>query len=319
MFALNTDMKMKRLILLAAAALLAVNINTKAAITLPGTPVCFTSSGVYPAGSFSYLDLTLSGVPGGFSVGNNTYPGWCVEAFNFDFTTGLQYCGATLRLSTDPGLPSHLQSIPWGIVNYILNNKQGNPDDVQNAIWWFTDGWVVTPGEITGAYLNLLADAASQGSFVPGPGDLVAVVLDMGAGDNPQIVIIEVPVPVDGPGTGTPGYWKNHPNAWPVSSIVLGGVTYTKQQAINIMKQPPARDKTYSLAQHLIAAKLNVLIGNDSSCIADTIANADAFLAAYPIGSGLKANSAAWQTIGEALLTQLAAYNEGLLCAPSRD
>jgi hypothetical protein len=34
------------------------------------------------------------------------------------------------------------------------------------------------------------------------------------------------------PGTGTPGYWKNHPDAWPVSSITVGGVAYTKAQAI---------------------------------------------------------------------------------------
>src|SRR6185295_7670920 len=33
------------------------------------------------------------------------------------------------------------------------------------------------------------------------------------------------------PGTGTPGYWKNHPAAWPVASITVGGITYTKAQA----------------------------------------------------------------------------------------
>ncbi|MBA4147365.1 MAG: hypothetical protein H0X66_04565 [Verrucomicrobia bacterium] len=309
---------MKKLMVLAAAALLAVNINTQAAISLPPGPVCF-SSGPYPSASFSYLDLTLSGVPAGYSVGNNTYPGWCVEAYNFEFSVGAQYCGAILRLSTDAGLPSHLQSIPWGIVNYILNNKQGTPEDVQNAIWWFTDGWPVTPAENTAAYQSLLAAAASQGSFVPGSGDVVAVVLDLGAVDAPQIMIIEVPVPQEEPGVGTPGYWKNHPGAWPVANIVLGGVSYTKQQAINIMQNPIRNDKTYNLAEQLIAAKLNVAVGNESSCIADTIANADAFLSAFPIGSGVRGSSTAWQTLGEDLLTELTAYNEGLLCAPSRD
>ncbi|MFN7142122.1 MAG: hypothetical protein ACK4UN_22605, partial [Limisphaerales bacterium] len=107
-------MKLKT-ILGMAAAVLALNINAQGAVTLPSTPVCFTSSGTYPSGSFSYLNLTLSGIPSGnFSVGNNTYAGWCVEAFNFDFTVGAQYCGATLRLSTDPNLPGHLQGIPWG-------------------------------------------------------------------------------------------------------------------------------------------------------------------------------------------------------------
>ncbi len=310
---------MKRLTIVAAAAMLAVNINTQAAITLPATPVCFTSSEVYPAGSFSYLDLTLSGVPSGSSVGNNKYPGWCVEAYNFDFAVGFQYCGAVLRSSTDPTLPPHLADIPWGIVNYILNNKQGNADDVQNAIWWYTDSWPVTPGENTGAYQSLVAAAASQASFVAGPGDVVAAALDLGDENNPQIVIIEVPDQNAGPGTGTPGYWKNHPEAWPVASITLGGVTYTRAQAIAIMNKPTAKDKTYNLAEHLIAAKLNVLIGNEDSCIAQTIIDADAFLAAYPIGSGVKASSSAWVSTGGSLLTQLAAYNEGKLCAPHRD
>jgi len=34
--------------------------------------------------------------------------------------------------------------------------------------------------------------------------------------------------PVPQPGTGTPGYWKNHPGAWPVQTIVVGGIEYTK-------------------------------------------------------------------------------------------
>ena len=38
--------------------------------------------------------------------------------------------------------------------------------------------------------------------------------------------------PMQQPGTGTPGYWKNHPGAWLVQTIVVGGVEYTKAQAI---------------------------------------------------------------------------------------
>jgi hypothetical protein len=37
---------------------------------------------------------------------------------------------------------------------------------------------------------------------------------------------------VNPPGTGTPGYWKNHPEAWPVQTVTVGGVSYTKAQAI---------------------------------------------------------------------------------------
>jgi hypothetical protein len=124
--------------------------------------------------------------------------------------------------------------------------------------------------------------------------------------------------PPSNPGTGTPGYWKNHPEAWPINSIILGGVTYTKAQAIAIMNLSTKSDKTLNMAEQLIAAKLNVLIGNDSTCIASTIASADAFLTIYPIGSKVTADSSAWQ-LGSPVHTTLDNYNNGLLCAPHRD
>jgi hypothetical protein len=119
------------------------------------------------------------------------------------------------------------------------------------------------------------------------------------------------------PGTGTPGYWKNHPEAWPVQSIVIGGRTYTKAQAIALIEQPDG-DKTYTLFRALVSAKLNVLIGNNSSCVADTIIAADAWLATYPAGSGVAGSSQAWK-IGEPLYLRLDAYNNGALCAPHRN
>ncbi len=119
-------------------------------------------------------------------------------------------------------------------------------------------------------------------------------------------------------GTGTIGYWKNHPEAWPVESIVIGGKTYTKSQAISIMQQSVSGDKTYSMFPQLVAAKLNVLIGNVSSCISDTITAADAWLVKYPVGSGVSGNSSAWST-GGPLQNKLDDYNNGRLCAPHRD
>lgn len=120
-----------------------------------------------------------------------------------------------------------------------------------------------------------------------------------------------------GEGTGTPGYWKNHPDAWPVDEITVGGVTYTQDEAIALLDAPGKGDKTYDLFRALVPAILNVLSGNDSSCIADTIVAADAWLTTYPLGSGVKGGL--WNTSGgEDLLSTLDAYNNGLLCAPSR-
>ncbi len=119
-----------------------------------------------------------------------------------------------------------------------------------------------------------------------------------------------------GPGTGTPGYWMNHPAAWPVTSITIGGQTYTRDQAISIMKQPTSKDMTYVMFAELVAAKLNVLVGNDSSCIASTISQADAWLTSNPLGSGVSASSAAWQPTGQSLANTLDNYNNGKMCAP---
>ncbi len=121
-----------------------------------------------------------------------------------------------------------------------------------------------------------------------------------------------------GPGTGTPGYWRNHPDAWPVESIEIGGVTYTKAQAIAHMGTPPSGDVTYILFRALVSARLNALVGNTTSCIDNTLALADAWLMKWPLGGKVAASSEAWR-IGEPLYEQLDRYNNGLLCAPHRD
>lgn len=124
-------------------------------------------------------------------------------------------------------------------------------------------------------------------------------------------------IPQHGPGTGTPGYWKTHPEAWPVTSLVIGGVSYTREQAIALMLLPDG-DKTLTLFRALVSAELNVLIGNADTCVDGTMAAAHTWLATYPPLSGVVGKSAAWKA-GEPLYLTLDAYNNGLLCAPHRD
>jgi hypothetical protein len=110
------------------------------------------------------------------------------------------------------------------------------------------------------------------------------------------------------------GYWKNNPSAWPVQSIVVGGVTYSKQQALAILKTAPGGDATYILAHQLIPAKLNVLSGVENNVISGVIAQADAWLKAHPLGSkpGQPAKDA-----GLALKDTLEAFNNGLAGSPT--
>ncbi len=123
---------------------------------------------------------------------------------------------------------------------------------------------------------------------------------------------------VAAPGTGTPGYWKNHPEAWPVATITVGGVTYTRDQAIGWLEKV-GKDRTITMFSSLVSAMLNVTIGNDDSCIASTIAAAQAWMATYgPVGKNVHAASLAWK-LGEPLHRQMDNYNNGMLCAPHRD
>jgi hypothetical protein len=81
------------------------------------------------------------------------------------------------------------------------------------------------------------------------------------------------------------GYWKNHPDAWPVTSLMMGGQTYSQAQLLDIFDTSPRGDATYILAHQLIAAKLNVAQGADDTVVASTIANADDWLKEHPLGS----------------------------------
>jgi hypothetical protein len=144
---------------------------------------------------------------------------------------------------------------------------------------------------------------------------LLALVLAMGVSSAPASACYNC-----GPGTGTPGYWKNHPEAWPVETITVGGVDYTKDQAIAMMDSPVKGNKCVTMFKALAAAMLNVHpeVDNCDECITDTIAAADAWMAAE-CGDVVKANSGAWQCEGEDLYEELDDYNNGLLCAAPRD
>jgi len=87
--------------------------------------------------------------------------------------------------------------------------------------------------------------------------------------------------------TFTQGYWKNHPNAWPVSLLTLGTVTYTKTQLLSILTQPSQGNGLTILAHQLIAAKLNIAQG--ATPPSSLIGDADALIGGLvvpPVGGG---------------------------------
>jgi hypothetical protein len=89
------------------------------------------------------------------------------------------------------------------------------------------------------------------------------------------------------------GYWKNHPEAWPIEEIEVGNVTYSKREAIRILEGASAEDATRMLLAQLIAAKLNRICGADSVFkykdktvdVDEVIGDSEDFLSEHPFES----------------------------------
>jgi hypothetical protein len=115
------------------------------------------------------------------------------------------------------------------------------------------------------------------------------------------------------------GYWKNHPDAWPVNSLILGSQTYTKMELLNILNTPVGGDASLNLADQLIAAVLNILNGSDPTPIS-TITHADSLLSMF--SGKLPYHVRPSSAIGQMMVSDantLYNYNNGLLtpgCSP---
>jgi hypothetical protein len=113
--------------------------------------------------------------------------------------------------------------------------------------------------------------------------------------------------------TLTQGYWKNHASAWPQdvidNGLTLGNVTYSQDQLLSIFGQAVTGNGLVSLAHQLIAAKLNIANGADSSAAAQAISDADTMIGNQvipPVGSGSLSPSGV-----SSLVITLTSYNEG--------
>ena len=110
----------------------------------------------------------------------------------------------------------------------------------------------------------------------------------------------------------TLGYWKNHASSWPVDTLKLGTVSYTKNQLLTIFATPPAGNGLISLADQLIAAKLNVANGTVvPTSVQQAIVSADALIGTQllpPAGCGTPPSAST-----SALIQTLDSYNSGTL------
>ena len=223
-------------------------------INLPTAPVTATFvENFTPPGGTSYFTTTLSSVPPGYDVGNSEYIAWCVDPYSgpppATNTTG----PVTLYSTYGTTLPANVNGsvVPWDKINYLLNHKNGQPNNViQPAIWFLISGdrdawnppnppWSCP---VASACDALVVDANANGvNFVPGPGQVVAVFMyNNGISFNPivddgwQDTIMEVPVlpydlgdlPDTSGGTGSGNYQTlfadNGPNHLMTNNLYLG-------------------------------------------------------------------------------------------------
>lgn len=110
--------------------------------------------------------------------------------------------------------------------------------------------------------------------------------------------------------TYTQGYWKNHPESWPVDTLILGMVTYNQGDLLAIFNTPPKGDASVILAHQIIAAKLNSLNGASGSAVASTISAADSWLGIYPVGSNPGGQA---REDGITMAGMLDQYNNGVI------
>jgi hypothetical protein len=147
----------------------------------------------HPGTSNNYFDLELWNVGSGYDISDGVWTGWCADEHVYIYLN-TNYT-ANVYSSLDPDLgtkcPYCVNDEQWDYVNYILNHKHPNAsmDDIQQAIWYFTDlGYPMPTDPEAAAMVN---DALAHGAdFRPMPGDIGAVILAVR--ETVQLVFIEV-------------------------------------------------------------------------------------------------------------------------------
>ena len=127
--------------------------------------------------------------------------------------------------------------------------------------------------------------------------------------------------------TFTQGYWKTHgptgcvtgnnSNEWPVTSLMLGSVSYTDAKLCCILNKPAGGNGLISLAHQLIAAKLNVANGASCSAANSAIAAADALIGSLVVpgnpGSCTGGSGSLAPGVTSGLTSTLDDFNNGAL------
>jgi hypothetical protein len=162
---------------------------------LPTEPIQLVV-GLSPGGSNNYFDLILSDIGNGYNISDGVWTGWCVDTKKYIYVSDPPtFYYPNVYSSTDPDLatkcPYCVVDKRWDYINYILNHKTGTWQDIQTAIWNFSETSPEYQWGISSSAQLMINDALAHGSgFVPGRGQMGAVILDNGP--DVQLVFVEV-------------------------------------------------------------------------------------------------------------------------------
>jgi len=153
----------------------------------------------------SYWEVYFTNIPAGdYDVENNKlYAAWCIDhrhTMGYNWTYNVK-----LMSSLDPDIYSLV--INWGYdgipvpevfnyVNYLINTydaSNSGESDLQRAIWYFINGWDYAKVSTYPGAKAMVDDALLNGaSFVPGEGQIAAVVMFRESPNKMQVSILEV-------------------------------------------------------------------------------------------------------------------------------
>ena len=112
--------------------------------------------------------------------------------------------------------------------------------------------------------------------------------------------------------TRTQGYWKNHEERWPVSSLDIGGVTYPKEELLALFRTETGGDASLILGHQLFAALLNGAAGTSVPAdVSTATGSAQAWMRAHADADGRLAFGVASATPAGQEAVRLSAILDG--------
>jgi hypothetical protein len=235
------------------------------------------------------------------------------QTFSFASSTNTRTANLAMFFSTVEGTLSGLGMRPTRIevsVNGSVVTNLLNTLDSNDGQEWDTLNLMVTllPGDtnltIHPFSDNLHAPTNAAASFV-----WSAAVLAIANPTNP-------PPPTNNVCPHTQGYWKNHPAAWAVTNLVIGGFNYNQAALLKTLKTAPKKgNAAIILAHQLISTLLSYASGSDSGIpqVNQAIADAQTLLTGLALP---KANVKSSTPTGQAMVAAakiLDDYNNGKL------